>query len=78
MYELYSDNVWHNLLPGADYVCSHRVYKCLNIFYVSNVLLSSKVESFYPNIKTSNKICFVANILYVHTQFKDLFNAFDL
>ena len=42
------------------------------------MLLSSKVESFYPKIKTSNEICFVANILYVHTQFKDLFNAFDL
>ena len=57
---------------------AHIVYIRLNIFYVSNVLLSSKVESFYPKIKTSNEICFVANILYMHTQFKDLLNAFDL
>ena len=65
-------------MQGAEYVCSHRVYKCLHIFYVSNVLMSSNVEFFYPKIKTSNEICFVANILYVHTQFKDLFDAFDL
>ena len=65
----------NNELPGAEYVCSNRVYKCLNIFYVSNVLLSSNVESFYPTIKTSNEIWFVADILYVHTQFNYLFNV---
>ena len=32
-----------------------------------------------PKLKISNEICFVANILlYVHTQFKYLFDAFDL
>ena len=30
---------------------AHIVYKCLNIFYVSNVLLSSKVESFTLKLK---------------------------
>ena len=59
---------------------AHIVFINFEHILCTNVLLRSNVESFYPNsnIKTSNEICFVANILNVHTQFKDLFNTFDL
>ena len=51
MYELYSDNVYCNVLPGADYVCPHHVYECLKVFSVSNVFLSSNVEYFALHFK---------------------------
>ena len=54
MYELYSDNVQHIVLPGAEYVCSHQVDDCLIIFSVSNVLLGSNVEYFCHKFQTSD------------------------
>ena len=56
MYELYSDNVKHIVLPGAEYVCSHQVDECLIIFSVSIVLLGSNVEYFCPKFQTSDYI----------------------